>query len=59
MGLIVLTGTGIRDTRELTPSATMALRLLCNHMKLRRLDSKDWEGKPDKFQFFSPNPGAG
>jgi hypothetical protein len=37
MGLIVLTGTGIRDTRELTPSATMALRLLCNHMKLRRL----------------------
>ena len=22
-------------------------------------DSKDWEGKPDKFQFFSPNPGAG
>jgi ferredoxin len=23
------------------------------------LDSKDWEGKPDKFQFFSPNPGTG
>ena len=22
-------------------------------------DSKDWEGKPDKFQFFSPNPGEG
>ena len=22
-------------------------------------DSKDWEGKPDKFQFFSPNPGGG
>ena len=22
-------------------------------------DSKDWEGKPDKFQFFLPNPGAG
>ena len=21
--------------------------------------SKDWEGKPDKFQFFSPNPGEG
>ena len=22
-------------------------------------DSKDWEGKPDKFKFFLPNPGAG
>jgi ferredoxin len=22
-------------------------------------DSKEWEGKPDKFQYFSPNPGAG
>jgi Domain of unknown function (DUF3470) len=22
-------------------------------------DSKDWEGKLDKFQYFSPNPGAG
>ncbi len=22
-------------------------------------DSKDWEGKPDKLQYFSPNPGAG
>jgi ferredoxin len=22
-------------------------------------DSKEWEGKPDKLQFFSPNPGAG
>jgi ferredoxin len=22
-------------------------------------DSKDWEGKPDKLQFFLPNPGAG
>ena len=22
-------------------------------------NSKDWEGKPDKLQFFSPNPGAG
>ncbi len=20
---------------------------------------KDWEGKPGKFQYFSPNPGAG
>src|SRR6516225_4843124 len=22
-------------------------------------DSKEWEGKPDKLQYFSPNPGAG
>jgi ferredoxin len=22
-------------------------------------DSKKWEGKPDKLQYFSPNPGAG
>jgi hypothetical protein len=22
-------------------------------------DSKDWEGKPEKFQFFLPNPGTG
>ncbi|MGO9400253.1 MAG: DUF3470 domain-containing protein, partial [Xanthobacteraceae bacterium] len=21
--------------------------------------SKEWEGKPDKLQYFSPNPGAG
>ncbi|MGA8614269.1 MAG: ferredoxin FdxA [Xanthobacteraceae bacterium] len=23
------------------------------------LDSKEWEGKSDKLQYFSPNPGAG
>jgi hypothetical protein len=22
-------------------------------------DSKEWEGKPDKLQYFSPNPAAG
>jgi len=22
-------------------------------------DSREWEGKPDKLQYFSPNPGAG
>ena len=22
-------------------------------------DSKEWEGKPDKFKYFSPNPGEG
>ena len=24
-----------------------------------RPNSKEWEGKPDKLQYFSPNPGAG
>jgi hypothetical protein len=33
--LLVLTGTGIRDTREVAPSATQALRMVCNRMKLR------------------------
>ena len=23
------------------------------------VDSKEWEGKPDKLQYFSPNPGEG
>ena len=23
------------------------------------VDAKEWEGKPDKFQHFSPNPGTG
>jgi hypothetical protein len=42
---------------------------LCDSdLKVRRIevsfakhaaDSKEWEGKPDKFQYFSPNPGAG
>jgi hypothetical protein len=25
----------------------------------KHTESKDWEGKPDKLQFFSPNPGGG
>ena len=34
---VVLTGTGIRrDTREWAPSATEAMRLVLNHMKVRR-----------------------
>ena len=32
MGLIVLTGTGIRDPREWAPSAADALRLIREHM---------------------------
>jgi|SRR4029453_11829466 ferredoxin len=32
------------------------------HITVKRAppaDSKEWEGKPDKLQYFSPNPGAG
>jgi hypothetical protein len=51
MGLIVLTGTRIRYTRELAPSATMALRLVRNHMKLRRPAARveDERGNPVSF----------
>ena len=51
MGLIVLSGTGIRDTRELAPSATMALRLVRDHMKLRRpaVRVEDERGNPVSF----------
>jgi hypothetical protein len=35
-GFIVLSGTGIKDTREWVPSATAALQLVRTHMKLRR-----------------------
>jgi hypothetical protein len=33
---VVLSGTGIRDTRECVPSATEALLLVRTYMKLRR-----------------------
>jgi hypothetical protein len=36
MPLLILTGTGVRDTREGAPSATEALQLLRLHKKLRR-----------------------
>jgi hypothetical protein len=51
MGLIVLTGTGIRDTREWAPSATEALRLVREHMKLRRpaVRVEDERGNPVSF----------
>jgi hypothetical protein len=35
-GFHVLTGTGIKDTREWAPTATTALQLVRHHMKLRR-----------------------
>jgi len=50
-GFIVLTGTGIKDTREWVPSATEALRLVRTHMKLRRpgVRIEDERGNPVSF----------
>ena len=50
-GFIVLTGTGIRDTREWVPTASKALRLVRTHMKLRRpgVRIEDERGKPISF----------
>jgi hypothetical protein len=51
MALIVLTGTGIRNVRELAPSASEALRLVRNHMKVRRpaVRVEDERGNPVSF----------
>jgi hypothetical protein len=48
---IVLSGTGIRDTRELVFSATEPLRLVLDHMKLRRpaVRIEDERGNPVSF----------
>jgi hypothetical protein len=45
---VVLSGTGIRDTRKWVPSATDALRLVRAHMKLRRpgVRIQDERGNP-------------
>jgi len=51
MGLIVLTGTGIREAREWAPSASEALRLVRDHMKMRRpaVRIEDERGNPVSF----------
>jgi hypothetical protein len=51
MGLIVLTGTGIRDAREWAPSASEAIRLVRHQMKLRRpaVRVEDERGNPVSF----------
>ena len=50
-GFIVLTGTGIKDTREWAPSASAALRLIREHMKLSRpgVRVEDERGNPVSF----------
>jgi hypothetical protein len=47
-GLIVVSGTGIKDTREWVPSATIALQLARTLMKLRRpaVRVEDERGNP-------------
>jgi hypothetical protein len=50
--LLVLTGTGIRDTREVPPSATEALRLVRNHMKLRRSAVRIEDERGNAVSFF-------
>jgi hypothetical protein len=52
--LIVLTGTGLRDTRDWAPSATEALCLVREHMKLRRpaVRIEDECGNPVSFFLF-------
>jgi hypothetical protein len=49
--LIVLTGTGIRDAREWAPTATQALCLVRDHMKMRRpaVRVEDELGNPVSF----------
>jgi hypothetical protein len=48
---IVLSGTGIKDTREWVPPATTALQLVRAHMKLRRpgVRIEDERGNPISF----------
>jgi hypothetical protein len=48
---VIITGTGVRNFRERASSATEALRLLLDHMKLRRpgVRVEDAEGNPVSF----------
>ena len=50
-GFIILTGTGIKDTREWLPSANEALRLVRTHMNLLRpaVRIEDERGNPISF----------
>jgi hypothetical protein len=50
-GFVVLSGTGIKDTREWVPTATAALQLVRTYMKLRRpgVRIEDERGNPVSF----------
>ena len=51
MAFVVLSGTRIRIFREVEPSATQALRLVRDHMKMRRPNVRieDERGNPVSF----------
>ena len=51
-GLIVLSGTGIKDTREWVPSATAALQLVRAHMELRRPGVRVEDERGNSISFF-------
>jgi hypothetical protein len=49
---VVLTGTGIKDTREWIPSATTALQLVRNYMRLRRPSVRIEDERGNSISFF-------
>jgi hypothetical protein len=51
-GLLVLTGTGVKDTREWVPSATTALQLIRSYMKLRRPSVRIEDERGNLISFF-------
>ena len=48
----------MRDTEQLRKEAGQLLADAEKANKAPPADSKEWEGKPDKLQYFSPNPGV-
>lgn len=50
--LIVCSGTGIKEHRESAPSAAEALRLVLDHMKLRRPGVRVEDGRGNPVSFF-------
>ena len=55
---LVLSGTGIRDTREWVPSATEALRLVRSHVKLRRPSVRIEDERGNPISFFQSKEAA-
>jgi hypothetical protein len=51
-GFIVITGSGVKDTREWAPSATEAFRLIREYMKLRRPGVRVEDERVNPVNFF-------
>ena len=51
-GFIIITGSGIKDTREWAPSATEAFRLTREHTKLRRPGVRVEDERVNPVNFF-------